>query len=170
MDIKRLVQVFSIPAAERNNPGDSWSAKAPVVGTEIGDRPCVLFVGENLRSGYLRQLVEQATTVFHFAPSAEEGLRLQNQLKEKYARVRVVTVLKTPPVEGCFPGIALLDITGGLAEAFDARPGSYFLFGPEGKLVARGRRAEATQIASTLLHNCATCGSLGVFQQPRVTT
>ncbi|MEQ1747351.1 MAG: hypothetical protein ABMA02_18110 [Saprospiraceae bacterium] len=165
MDFKRFVQAFSSPAIERNQLGDSWSAKAPVLGTEVNDRPCVLLVGENLRSGFLRQLVEQANTVFYFASNAEEGLRLQNQLKEKHARVRVVTVLKSPPPEGSFTGIALLDITGGLAEAFDARPGSYFLFGPEGKLVARGRRAEAAPIASALLHTCATCGSLGVFRQ-----
>jgi len=135
-------------------PESAWQG-APPLGGMPADVSCAVWSGGECRQTFFRTLIGSGFVVLYFSGAAEEGQVLQvagcNRLSGLH--IQAYTVLRQSP-QAPLQGLALVDESGSMHQAFAAQPGTFYLLRPDGHICAR-RRAAPPDIGAMI---CKACG------------
>ena len=124
-------------------PKEAWGG-APALGAKPTDIPLTVIRGGQVEPSFLRRLFGSGFVALYFDDKAASA----NKFSTKLAGTPLIFPLKFYPVipQQNASAEAILDADGSLSKALSARPGTLFLFRPDGHLALRRRSGEAQDV------------------------
>jgi hypothetical protein len=124
-------------------PNESWPG-APALGAKPPDVPLTVFRSGQVGPSFLRRLFGSGFIALYFADKAASA----HEFSIKLAETPLTFPLDFYPVTPQ-PNVsvrAILDADGNLSKTLSAKPGTLFLFRPDGHLALRRRNGEAQDL------------------------
>ena len=131
------------PLLTADIPKETWNS-APALGAKPSDIPLTVIRGGQAKPSFLRRLFGSGFVALYFADKASSA----HEFSAKLAETPLKFPLEFHPVinhPNASPE-AILDADGSLLKALSARPGTLYLFRPDGHLALRRRNGEAQNI------------------------